>query len=126
MDSCTPAPQERAASPLPPAAEQPAPEQQPPGLPPDGPTAAVSVQNEQFAKNQKQQDAYCVVEDLGAVNSVLRGLRCYVVADGHGQFGEHAAAAVCAPSLGTLLRRPPPSCLGQRRVCHPGVLGAFG
>merc|ERR1719399_1759679 len=63
----------------------------------DVPTAVAAVQNEKFPKNKKQQDAYFAVEDLASVTNcaALRGLGCYGVADGHGEHGEHVAAAVC-------------------------------
>merc|ERR1719399_468262 len=62
----------------------------------DVPTAVAAVQNEKFPKDKKQQDAYFAVEDLASVTScaALRGLGCYGVADGHGEHGEHVAAAV--------------------------------
>merc|ERR1719183_309137 len=62
----------------------------------DFPTCGVAqFQNRQYWKNQKQQDSYFVVEDLGAAFGTQLGynqrVSLYGVADGHGEFGEISA-----------------------------------
>eukprot|EP00927_Polykrikos_kofoidii_P019128 TRINITY_DN18918_c1_g3_i1.p1 TRINITY_DN18918_c1_g3~~TRINITY_DN18918_c1_g3_i1.p1 ORF type:complete len:756 (-),score=153.42 TRINITY_DN18918_c1_g3_i1:29-2296(-) len=52
-------------------------------------------QNQQYWKNQKQQDSYFVVEDVGATFGIHLGqsqrVALFGVADGHGEYGEIAA-----------------------------------
>lgn len=67
-------------------------------------------QNRQYKKNAKQQDAYFVVEDIGATFGVHLGLTqpvaLYGVADGHGEFGEVSANFICRNLPSQLAQSP--------------------
>lgn len=75
-------------------------------------------QNRQYAKNQKQQDSYFVVEDVGSTFGAHLGrahrVSLYGVADGHGEFGEISA---------NFVRRNLPPQLGESPRFAAGHLG---